>query len=209
MRVLIADDHTIVRNGIRLILESGLENVVCGEASNAQQVLASVRDHQWDLLLLDITMPGRSGLDILAEVRKTRPRLPVLVLSMHAEDQYGSRVLKAGASGYMTKESAPDELIQAIQRILSGGRYVSQAMAERLVMDLGRDSDRPPQEKLSSREFEVLRMIGAGKTVGQIADDLHLSPTTVSTYRTRLLEKLGVTSTAELMNFAIRNNLVG
>ncbi|HVW84879.1 MAG TPA: response regulator transcription factor, partial [Bryobacteraceae bacterium] len=168
-----------------------------------------VRDHQWDLLLLDITMPGRSGLDILAEVRKTRPRLPVLVLSMHAEDQYGSRVLKAGASGYMTKESAPDELIQAIQRILSGGRYVSQSMAERLVMDLGRDSDRPPQEKLSSREFEVLRMIGGGKTVGQIAEDLHLSPTTVSTYRTRLLEKLGVTSTAELMNFAIRNNLVG
>jgi len=208
IRVLIADDHAILRRGLREILIRELEGVVCGEAENAQQVLAQVQNQNWDLAIVDITMPGRSGLDVLKDLQRVQPGLPVLVLSMHPEDQYGKRVLKAGASGYMNKESAPEELIKAIRKVLAGGRYVSPTLAERLAVEWGTNAGRPLHENLSDREFEVLRMIALGKTVSQIAAELHLSTTTVSTYRARILEKMNMTTTAELMRYALRNDLV-
>lgn len=185
-----------------------LDDAVCGEAENADQVLAEVQNHEWDVVILDVTMPGRSGLDVLRDLRVMRPRLPVLVLSMHPEDQYGKRILKAGASGYMNKDSAPEELIKAIRKVQAGGRYISQALAEKLAWDLNTDQERPVHEALSHREFEVLRLLASGKTVGQIALDLHLSATTVSTYRARILEKMSMATTAELMRYAIENHLV-
>jgi two-component system, NarL family, invasion response regulator UvrY len=206
-RVLLADDHAIVRGGLKEILVRRLEGVECGEAENAEQVLTQVREHPWDLLILDITMPGRSGLDVLADVKLLRPELPVLVLSMLPEDQFAKRVLKAGASGYLKKESAPEELIQAIRKVLSGGRYVSPTLAERLALDLQGNVDRPLHEALSPREFEILVMLGSGKAVGQIAEQLHLSGTTVSTHRARILEKMNMTTTAQLIRYAVRNHL--
>jgi len=208
IRVLIADDHAILRRGLREILTRELQGVVCGEAESAQQVLAQVQSQNWDLVILDITMPGRSGVDVLKDLKRMQPRLPVLVLSMHPEGQYGKRVLKAGAHGYLNKESAPEELIKAIRKLLDGGRYVSPVLAERLALELGASAERALHEILSDREFEVLRMIGLGKTVSQIAEELHLSVTTVSTYRVRILEKMNMKTTAELMHYALQNRLV-
>jgi len=208
IRVLIADDHAILRRGLIEILTREFKDAVCGEAENAQEALAQVQGHGWDVVILDVTMPGRSGVDVLADLKRVRPKLPVLVLSMHPEDQYGKRVLRAGASGYMNKESAPEELIKAIRKVLVGGRYVSPALAEKLAVDLNENAGRPVHETLSDREFEVLRMIASGKTVSQVAEDLHLSVTTISTYRGRILEKMNMTTTAELMHYALRNNLV-
>jgi DNA-binding NarL/FixJ family response regulator len=159
------------------------------------------------VVILDVTMPGRSGVDVLADLKRVRPNLPVLVLSMHPEDQYGKRVLKAGASGYMNKDSAPEELIRAVRKVVAGGRYVSPALAEVLALDLSRGADQPLHARLSDRELEVLRLMASGKTVSQIAKLLHLSVTTVSTYRARILEKMSMTTTAELMNYALRNRL--
>jgi two-component system invasion response regulator UvrY len=206
--VLIADDHAILRRGLVEILRREFKDAVCGEAENAVEILAQVRDHVWDLVILDVTLPGRSGIDVLADLKRERPKLPVLVLSMHPEDQYGKRVLKAGASGYLNKESAPEELIKAVRKVLAGGRYVSPALAEVLALDLGRVSDQPLYERLSDREFEVVRLLGSGKTISQLAQVLHLSVSTVSTYRARILEKLSLATTAELMNYALRNHLV-
>ena len=208
IRVLIADDHAILRRGLKEILMREMEGAVCGEAKDATETLARVQEGDWDLVILDITMPGRSGLDVLKDLKAARPGLPVLVLSMHPEDQYAKRILRAGASGYMNKESAPEELIKAVRKVLAGGRYVSAALAEKLASDLSEDAGQPIDEALSDREFEVLRMIGAGKTVGQIADELHLGLTTISTYRARLLEKMNMTTTAELMHYVVRNRLV-
>jgi two-component system, NarL family, invasion response regulator UvrY len=208
IRVLIADDHAILRRGLREILMRELEGVVCGEAENVQQFLAQVQNQNWDLAIVDITMPGRSGLDVLRDLQGVQPALPVLVLSMHPEDQYGKRVLKAGAAGYMNKESAPEELIKAIRKVLAGGRYVSPALAEKLAVEWGTNGVRPLHESLSDREFEVLRMIALGKTISQIAVELHLSTTTISTYRARILEKMNMTTTAELMRYALRNGVV-
>jgi DNA-binding NarL/FixJ family response regulator len=208
IKVLIADDHAILRRGLKEILVRELEVVTCGEAEDAQQVLAEVQNQTWDLVILDISMPGRSGLDLLSDLQRAHPKLPVLVLSMHAEDQYGKRVLKAGASGYMNKESAPEELIKAIQKVLAGGRYVSPALAEKLALALHPDAGRPVHETLSSREFEILRMIASGKTVTQIASELHLSATTVSTYRARILGKMNMATTAELIRYALQSHLV-
>jgi len=208
IRVLIADDHAILRRGLKEILMREMEGAVCGEAKDATETLARVQEGDWDLVILDITMPGRSGLDVLKDLKAARPGLPVLVLSMHPEDQYAKRILRAGASGYMNKESAPEELIKAVRKVLAGGRYVSAALAEKLASDLSEDAGQPIDEALSDREFEVLRMIGAGKTVGQIADELHLGLTTISTYRARLLEKMNITTTAELMHYVVRNRLV-
>ena|ERR1700682_2571069 len=208
IRVLIADDHAILRRGLKEILARELEGAVCGEAKDAQQVLAKIQSEPWDLVILDLSMPGRSGLDVLRDIKGLRPKLPVLVLSMHPEDQYGKRILKAGASGYMNKESAPEELIKAIRKVLAGGRYVSPALAEKLVLDLNEDVTRPLHETLSDREFEVLRMIASGKTQTQIAEELHLSVATVSTYRARILEKMRMTTTAQIMHYALSNHLV-
>jgi len=208
LRVLIADDHAILRRGLIEIMIRELENPVCGEAESARQVLDQVRSQDWDLVILDVTMPGRSGIDVLADLKLARPKLPVLVLSMHPEDQYGKRVLKAGAAGYMNKNSAPEELIKAIRKVLAGGRYVSPALAEKLARELKEDHVQLRHETLSGREFEVLRMIASGKTVTQIAEELHLSVATVSTYRARILEKMHMTTTAELMHYAFHNHLV-
>jgi DNA-binding NarL/FixJ family response regulator len=208
IRVLIADDHAILRRGLIEILKREFKDAVCGEAENAEQTLAQIQFHTWDLVILDVTMPGRSGIDVLADLKRIRPKLPVLILSMHPEDQYGRRVLKAGASGFLNKDTAPQELIKAVRKVLAGGRYVSPALAEMLALDLGRGGDHPPHEGLSDREWEVLRLLGSGKTVTQIAELLHLSVATVSTYRARILEKMNLTTTAELMNYALRNNLV-
>jgi two-component system invasion response regulator UvrY len=208
IKVLIADDHAILRRGLKEILVRELNDVACGEAEDAQQALLEVQKHAWDLVILDITMPGRSGLDLLGDLQRIQPKVPVLVLSMHAEDQYGKRVLKAGAAGYMNKESAPEELLKAIQKVLGGGRYVSPALGEELASALQRETERPAHETLSSREFEILRMIASGKSVTQIAAELNLSQTTVSTYRTRVLVKLGMTTTAELIRYALQTHLV-
>jgi DNA-binding NarL/FixJ family response regulator len=208
IRILIADDHAILRRGLKEILMRELDGAIWGEAENGQQVLDQVQSHDWDLLILDITMPGRGGLEVLRNLNALRPKLPVLVLSMHPEDQYGKRVLKAGASGYMNKESAPEELIKAVRKLLGGGRYVSPALAETLASDLSHDAGRPAHESLSDREFEVLRNIASGKTVTQIAKALNLSVPTVSTYRARILEKMNMSTTAELMHYALSNHLV-
>jgi len=209
IRVLIADDHAILRRGLKDILMHELPGAICGEARDASDLLAHIAESDWDLIILDIAMPGRSGLDILRDLKAARPRLPVLVLSMHPEDQYARRTLKVGASGYMNKESAPEELIKAVHKVMAGGIYVSAALAEKLAADLSLDSPEGPiHELLSIREFEVLCMIGAGKTVRQIAGELHLSVTTVSTYRARILEKMHLNTNAELMFYALHNGLL-
>lgn len=208
MRVLIADDHAVVRQGLKQILGDTPEMLVAGEATNGQEVLDKVRAETWDVVVLDISMPDRSGLDILKQLRSERPKLPVLVLSMYSEDQYALRVLKAGASGYLTKDSAADELVKAIRKVVSGGRYVSPLLAEKLAFEIGGDSSRLPHESLSDREFQVLRLIAAGKSVKEIAAELGLSVKTVSTYRARMLEKMKLGTTAELIHYAIQNRLI-
>ena len=208
IRVLIADDHPIIRRGLRDIVGAEPDLEVAGEAGNAVEALTALRAGQFDVVLMDITMPGRSGLEALKDIRVEFPTLPVLMLSIHPEDQYAVRALKAGASGYLTKESAPEELVGAIQRVVRGGRYVSSALAERLAAEIG-GAERPdePHTALSDREFEVLVLIGKGRGVSQIASDLSLSVKTVSTYRTRILEKLGLESTADLIRFVIEKGL--
>lgn len=209
IRVLIADDHAVVRSGLRQILdETKGEIQVEGEAANGREVLEKVQARDWDILVLDITMPGRSGLDILKDVRQLKPNLPVLILSMHAEEQFATRVLRAGASGYLNKESAPEELVKAIRKVKEGGKYVSPAQAERMVAELTGDSDKPPHELLSDREYEILCLIASGKTATEIAKELSLSVKTVSTYRSRILEKMHLTTNAQLTHYAIKNDLV-
>ena len=208
IRVLIVDNHAVVRRGLKEILERELEGSICDEAENAEHAITKVRGQDWDLVILDIQMPGRSGLDVLRDIRQERRELPVLIFSVHPEDQYARRVLKAGARGYMNKENPPEELIKAIKRILSGGRYVSPTLAEKLAWDLSESTGQQVHEILSDREFEVLRMIAYGKTVSLIAEELHLSVATVSTYRARILEKMRMTNTAELIRYAFSNHLV-
>ena len=208
IRALIADDHAVVRQGLIQILGNIPEITVAGEAINGQEVLDKVRAEAWDVVILDISMPDRSGLDILKQLKSERPKLPVLVLSMHSEDQYAVRALKAGASGYLTKDSAPDELVKAIRKVVSGGRYVGSCLAERLAFEIGADSSKLPHETLSDREFQVLRLIAAGKSITEIAAELYLSSKTVSTYRVRLLKKMNLKTNAELMHYAMQNHLV-
>jgi two-component system, NarL family, invasion response regulator UvrY len=209
IKILIADDHAVVRQGLKQILAAEYKKAVFGEASTGQAALDLLWKESWDVVVLDITMPGRSGLDVLKEIKKTRPKLPVLMLSMHPEDQFAVRILKIGAAGYMTKESAPAELVGAVKKVMSGGRYVSPALAEKMATYLAIDVQTPPHERLSDREFLVLRQIASGKTVSGIAKELSLSVKTISTYRTRILEKMGMTNSAELTRYAIENHLVG
>ncbi len=192
---------------MKQILTDAFKRAAYGEARNAQETLDLVWKQEWDVVVLDITMPGRSGLEVLSEIKKTKPRLPVLVLSVHPENQFAVRVLKSGASGYMTKETAPEELVGAVKKVLAGGRYVSTALAETLAGSLS-ESKRAPQEKLSDREFQVLRLIASGKMVTDIAREMSLSVKTISTYRSRLLAKMGMKNNAELMYFAIQHKLV-
>ena len=203
-----ADDHAVVRQGLKLILADHFKKAVFGQARNASEALFRITKEHWDVLVLDITMPGRSGLEILQDVKRLRPKLPVLVLSMHPEDQFAVRMLKAGAGGYMTKESADEELVGAIQKVVSGGRYISPSLAERMASYLSVDVQKAPHERLSDREFQVLRMIASGKTVSQIGRELSLSVKTISTYRARLLEKMDMKNSAELTHYAVQHNLV-
>jgi two-component system, NarL family, invasion response regulator UvrY len=208
IRILIADDHAVVRRGLKQIAEEDADLVVAGEAADSREALERLGQQHYDVLVLDITMPGRSGLDILREIKLLHPRLPVLVLSMHSEDQFASRVLKAGAAGYLPKESAPEDLVKAIRKVYGGGRYISSTQAEKLVSLFEEGAAQAPHELLSNREFEVLRRIASGKTVSQIAEEMILSVKTISTYRTRILEKMKMQTNAELTHYAIKSRLV-
>ncbi|HXN24887.1 MAG TPA: response regulator transcription factor [Candidatus Dormibacteraeota bacterium] len=208
MRVLIADDHAIFRLGLKDLLTDEFQKVTFAEAQNADEALEHIRKQNWEIAILDISMPGRSGLDILEEIKRIRPKLPVLLLSMHPEEQFARRALKSGAAGYLTKESVPEELKKAVRKALAGGRYVSTALAEKLAWDLDSRAETPIHDLLSDREFQVLRMVASGKTVKDIADELALSVKTVSTYRTRILEKTRMKNNAELIRYAVQSHLV-
>jgi two-component system invasion response regulator UvrY len=208
IRALIADDHAVVRQGLRQILQETSDMQVTGEASTGPEALDRARGDSYDVVVLDITMPGRSGFEVLKELRVEQPGLPVLVLSMHAEEQFAVRLLKAGASGYLNKESAPEELVKAIRKVVSGGRYVSPTLAEKLAFEIDAGSDKLAHETLSDREFQVMRMMASGKTVKEIAAELSLSVKTISTYRARILAKMNLHTNAELIHYAITNQLV-
>lgn len=208
IKILIADDHAIVRRGLAQIVSEEPDMVVAGEAQNEEEVLSLLNNGEWDVVILDITMPGHSGLEVLRGLKQMRPTLPVLILSMHPEDQFAVRALKAGAAGYMTKEAAPDELVKAIRKVLEGGKYVSSTLAEKLVRGLAPPAERMPLEALSEREYQVMKMIASGWTVSTIAEELKLSVKTVSTYRARILAKMRLRSNAELTHYAIQNGLV-
>lgn len=194
-----------MREGVKGLFAAGLAEF--GEARSGAEAINLIRDSEWDIAILDISLAGRSGLDVLKEIRQLRPKLPVLMLSMHAEDQYAMRAFKAGASGYISKASSRDELRQAVLKVIKGGRYISPSMAERMVFDIS-SSDKPPHEQLSDRELEVLCLIASGRTVGEIATSLSLSDKTISTYRRRILDKMHLSTNAELTHYAIRNHLV-
>ena len=208
IRILIADDHSIVREGLKQIVAESPEMAVRGEAVNGQQVLELVHKADYDLILLDIAMPGRGGIDTLKQLKIEKPEIPILILSMYPEDQYAIRAIKAGASGYLTKESAPEELIGAIKKVAQGGKYVSADLAEKLVENLGENTKKTDHTIFSDREYQVMIMIASGKTVKEIADELSLSVKTISTNRTRALKKMGMKNNAEFTYYAIKQGLV-
>ena len=208
IRILIVDDHSIVRQGLKQIVSECPGMVVAGEAGSGQEALDLVRARDFDVAIIDIAMPGRGGLEILRELKTGRPPLKVIVLSMYAEEQYAIRSLRDGASAYLTKASAPDELVKAIQEVARGRRYITPSVAERLAVYIETDSERPPHERLSDRELQVLVMIGSGKSVGEIAEELSLSVKTVSTYRVRILGKMGMETNAQLIKYSVQHNLV-
>lgn len=208
MKIIIADDHPIVRSGLKQIIAETPDMIVAGEANDGYELLKKVRKEDFDAVIMDITMPGMNGLDVLKQLRIERPKLPVVILTYHPEAQYAVRVLRAGASGYVTKATVPDELIKAIRKVSQGGRYISSSLAERLAYELDFRSEKMPHETLSDREFQVLCMLASGKTVKEIAEELSLSVKTVSTYRSRILEKMKMRNNAELTHYAIANRLV-
>jgi DNA-binding NarL/FixJ family response regulator len=208
LRILIADDHTVVRRGLKQILIEEFKSATIDEVTDAEELLKKVMKEQWDVIVSDISMPGRSGLEVLQQIKEHYPKLPVLILSIHPEDQYAIRVLKAGASGYLNKDSAPDELVKAIHQLLLGKKYITPSIAERLAGLLDQDADKLPHENLSDREFEVLKMLAAGQAVSGIAEKLSLSVTTVSTYRARILTKMNLKTNADLTLYSIKNKLL-
>ena len=207
MDLIVCDDHPVVRAGLIRILSEGVTLTSVREADNGQALLDLVRQRQGDVVLLDIGLPGRSGLDILPQLKREWPRLPVLILSMHSADRYAVRALRAGASGYLTKGAVDTELVKAVTTVLSGHKYVTAEVAESLADGLNRDAERPRHDSLTVREFEVMSQLAAGRSVSQIAADLCLSYNTISTYRARVLQKLGVSSNAELMRYALQHGL--
>lgn len=207
IRVLIADDHAIVRQGLRQILSDTPDLIVAGEASDGIEVTRMVRDGVWHVVLMDVSMPDRNGIDALKLIKKEFPRLPILVLSMHPEEHYAVRALKAGAAGYLTKQSAPELLVDAIRQVASGKKYVSAAVAQQLAEAITDDDERPPHEKLSDREYQTLVLISSGKALSQIAEELSLSVKTVSVYRARLLEKMKMKNNAELTHYGLKHGL--
>ncbi|MBD0305235.1 MAG: response regulator transcription factor [Nitrospiraceae bacterium] len=208
LKVLVVDDHPSFRRGVKDILVEGFQDTKIGECGNAQEMLETVRQKKWDLVVMDISMPGKSGPEALTELKRISATLPVLVMSMHPEDQYAIRMFKAGADGYLTKASAPDELVRAIKKVLQGGQYVSPSLGEKLAMTVKPGADRLPHERLSDREYQVLCLIASGNTVGQIAETIKLSVTTISTYRARILEKMNMKNNAELTRYAVQQGLV-
>jgi two-component system, NarL family, invasion response regulator UvrY len=208
IKVLVADDHAVVRRGLRQILAETPDILVGGEAAGGADVLRLVRTERWDVVVLDINLQGANGLEILAEIRRERPELPVLILTVYSEEQYALRAVKAGAAGFLTKESAPENLIEAVRKVASGGRYVTAALAERLATFVAAKHEGAPHERLSNREFEIMKLIASGKSVGEIARELSLSVKTVSTHRTRILGKMEAKTNAELTHYAVKNKLV-
>jgi DNA-binding NarL/FixJ family response regulator len=207
-KVLIVDDHPLFRRGLKDILQAQPDVELVGEADTGNKALEMARKQRWDVLVLDITMPGLGGIEILSILRKEQPKLPILILSAHSENQYAVRALRAGAAGYMTKETAPQELIRGLRKVLQGAKYVSETLAEKLAFDLGAQTERKPHHLLSDREYEIMRMIAAGKPLGTIAGELALSPRTVSTYRSRVLEKMQMKTNADLIRYALENKLI-
>jgi DNA-binding NarL/FixJ family response regulator len=208
VRILLVDDHAVVRDGIKRIFDERPGEALFGEASSAHEALRLIREELWDVVVLDISLGGKNGLEVLKEIKKTHPKLPVLILSMHSEEQYARRAFKAGASGYITKGSSRTEIVNAINKVIMGRKYVSPIFAEKLVVDIERGIEGPPHAILSDREFEVMRLIGSGKTVTEIAEILSLSDKTISTYRARILEKMKMKTNAELIRYVIENKLV-
>lgn len=208
INILIVDDHSIVRAGMKQIL-TGIDDMrIAAEAANSSEALAKVQKQRFDLVLLDISLPGRNGLDVLKELKNIQPRLPVLMLSMYPEEQFAVRALRSGASGYLTKESAPDELIVAIRKVCGGGRYVSASLAENIAFTIDRNAEQMPHELLSNREYQIMCMIASGKAVKDIAEELSLSVKTISTYRSRILGKMQMKTNADLTRYALQHNLV-
>jgi DNA-binding NarL/FixJ family response regulator len=208
VRILIVDDHFVVRQGLRLILREHYPDAFFGEASNAQEALEMGWNYDWDVILLDISMPGRGGLEVLKEFRETRPKTPVIVLSMHSEEQFAIRVLRLGASSYIRKDSAGTHLIQALDAALRGGKYITPALAEKLADHVEMNLDHPSHEELSDREYQVMCLLAGGKTVKEVGAELSLSVKTISTYRSRILEKLRLRNNAEIMRYALRMGLI-
>jgi DNA-binding NarL/FixJ family response regulator len=208
IKVLIADDHAIVREGLKQILEDTSDLTVAGEARNGWEVLQMIQNEEFDVVILDISLPGKSGLEVLKDLKTNYPTLPVLVLSMYPEEQYALRMLKTGAAGYLTKECAPDELVTAIRKVARGSKYITPSLAERLAFVLDDDVSQPLHTKLSDREYTVMCLIASGKTVSEIAAELCLSPKTISTYRSRILEKMQMKTNAEVMHYAVKHGLV-
>lgn len=208
INILVADDHTIVRNGLKQIVSELPDMKVVDECSNGYEVFTKVNDNDCNLVLLDISMPGRSGLEILSQLHNEKPGLPILILSMYPEDRYAIRALRAGAAGYVTKMSASDELVTAIRKVYWGGKYVSESLSEILAAELGKHKDKPSHEDLSNREYQVLCLLGSGKTSKEISDELFLSIKTISTYRKRILDKMGLKNNAEIANYVITQGLL-
>jgi len=208
VQVLIADDHPVVRQGLKQMLSAETDLTVAGEAGNGHEAIELCGRVAWDVAVVDYNMPGRGGVDLVKELRRRYPNRPVLVLSMYPEDQYAVRALKAGASGYLTKESATEELVNAIRKVANGGRFVSAAMGERLAREVAGEGEQPLHQILSDREYQIMWLIASGKTVGEIAEQLFLSPNTISTYRARILQKLDLRNNAELMRYAIHHQLI-
>ncbi|MCE5274371.1 MAG: response regulator transcription factor [Syntrophaceae bacterium] len=207
-KVLIADDHPILRTGLKQIITAESDIEVVGEAANGMEVLDFLRKHPCDLVLLDISMPKRGGLDVIDEIKQIQPNIGILILSIYPEEQYAIRALRAGASGYLTKASAPNELINAIHKVLSGGKYISLSLAEILASEIDRYSSQQPHKHLSDREYQVMCMLAAGKTVTEVANELNLSVKTISTYRARILEKMNMKNNAQLTFYAVENHLI-
>jgi DNA-binding NarL/FixJ family response regulator len=207
-KILIVDDHAVVRQGVKQILSEQFHGAVIGEAQSADEMIDRVRKNSWDIVILDVGMPGKSGLDALKELKQLRPKLPALVLSAYPEDQLALRMLKAGAAGYLSKDSAPNELVQAIRKIMGGGKFVSASVAELLALNLESNFEKPMHEQLSDREYQVLCLIAVGKSLKDIADDLCVSISSINTYRARILEKMQLKNNTELTHYAIENRLV-
>jgi two-component system invasion response regulator UvrY len=207
-RILIADDHPLFRRGVKEILQDGFNGATIGEAANVQEMLDRVRQESWDAVVMDITMPGKSGTGALRDLKSARPMLPVIILTMHPEEQYAVRMFKAGANGYVTKATFPVELIQAMKTILSGGRYITPKVADSMACYLNAPRDHPSHQALSDREFQVLKLLAHGKSISAIGEELAVSITTVSTYRARILEKMQMTNRAELIRYAVEHGLV-